>query len=101
MLLSGFWDTSGTLNVYEVAAIVTTVSFIAVGIGWLIEQGRKKLRDEIAEIVDDKLAEYTAPIQKTANGGLSLPDVARATRWNQEALYLIAKHQGIHLPPKQ
>lgn len=100
MLIAGFWDTSGTFNVYELAAIVTTISFLAVGVGWMIEQGRKQLREEIAEIVDDKLAEYTAPIQKTANGGLSLPDVARATKRNEQMLELIAKHQGIHLPPK-
>lgn len=47
-----------------------TVIGAATGLSrWWLRQLRKTIHEEVEE--------YTAPIQPTANGGLSLPDVAR------------------------
>lgn len=54
----------------------------------------------VQHIVHDEIRAATAPIQKGANGGLSLPDVARLAAWNAEALQALASAQGVTLPAK-
>jgi hypothetical protein len=75
-LLSQSWFEPGTDNMFDVGdmAIILgfAVSVVASATGlsrWWLRQLRKTIHDEIEE--------YTKPIQPTANGGLSLPDVAR------------------------
>lgn len=75
-LLSQSWFEPGTDNAFDVGdmAIILgfAVSVVASATGlsrWWLRQLRKTIHDEIEE--------YTMPIQPTANGGLSLPDVAR------------------------
>jgi hypothetical protein len=75
-LLSQSWFEPGTDNAFDVGdmAIILgfAVSVVASATGlsrWWLKQLRKTIHDEIEE--------YTKPIQPTANGGLSLPDVAR------------------------
>lgn len=53
----------------------------------------------VRRIVREELAVWTAPIQRGANGGYSLPDVARTSDWNRQALKAIADAHGIALPP--
>lgn len=56
------------------------------------------LLPQIRTIVVEEVTKATAPIQKEANGGYSLPDVARAADWNKRALLAIGAAHGIDLP---
>jgi hypothetical protein len=85
-------------NGFDVADASTLVVFIA-GLGALIAGILKVFESKIRTIVRDEITHATAPIQAIANGGLSLPDVARTTDWNKAALTAIANAHGIDLPP--
>lgn len=52
----------------------------------------------IHKMVVAEIAAATKPIQKDANGGYSLPDVARKTDWLGEAFKVMADAQGVTLP---
>jgi hypothetical protein len=75
-LLSQSWWEPGSDNVFDVGDMAIILGFAvavvsaATGLSrWWLKQLRRTIHDEIEE--------YTQPIQPTANGGLSLPDVAR------------------------
>lgn len=75
-LLSQSWWEPGSDNVFDVGDMAIILGFAvavvsaATGLSrWWLRQLRRTIHDEIEE--------YTQPIQPTANGGLSLPDVAR------------------------
>jgi hypothetical protein len=75
VLAANWWEPgqSGHLDVGDVSALFMLSLAI---IGALIGLGRwwlKKLRS----IIREEIEEFTAPIQPTANGGNSLPDVSR------------------------
>lgn len=73
--MSNWWDpnTSGYFDVGDLSAILllltTAVSIVIAISRWWMKQLKKVINEEISEA--------TRPIQPTANGGLSLPDVAR------------------------
>lgn len=78
-ILAAWWE-PGSANSFDVGDLAAIFAFILAVVGaltglsrWWISQMRKIVREEIEE--------FTAPIQPHANGGLSLPDVAkRVTR---------------------
>ena len=75
-LLTQSWWEPGTKDVFDVGDMAIILGFILTVVGaatgfsrWWLKQLRKTIHEEVEE--------YTQPIQPTANGGLSLPDVAR------------------------
>lgn len=75
-LLSQSWWEPGSKGVFDVGDLAIIVGFALTVVGaatgfsrWWLKQLRKTIHEEVEE--------YTQPIQPTANGGLSLPDVAR------------------------
>jgi hypothetical protein len=72
---TNWWEpgSAGTFDVGDLAAIFAfTLAVVGAATGlsrWWMKQLKKIIHDEVEE--------FTAPIQPTANGGLSLPDVAR------------------------
>lgn len=75
-LLSQSWWEPGSKDVFDVGDMAIILGFALTVIGaatgfsrWWLRQLRKTIHEEVEE--------YTKPIQPSANGGLSLPDVAR------------------------
>ena len=72
---TNWWEpgSAGTFDVGDLAAIFAfTLAVVGAATGlsrWWMKQ--------LKRIIHDEVEEFTAPIQPTANGGLSLPDVAR------------------------
>jgi hypothetical protein len=75
-LLSQSWWEPGSAGVFDVGDMAIMLGFALAVIGaatgfsrWWLKQLRRTIHEEVEE--------YTKPIQPSANGGLSLPDVAR------------------------
>ena len=75
-LLSQSWWEPGSDGVFDVGDMAIMLGFALAVIGaatgfsrWWLRQLRKTIHEEVEE--------YTKPIQPSANGGRSLPDVAR------------------------
>jgi hypothetical protein len=70
-----WWEpgSDGTLDVGDLAIIL---GFVVSVIGAFTALSRWWMK-QLKRIIHDEVEEFTAPIQPTANGGLSLPDVAR------------------------
>ena len=72
---TNWWEpgSAGTFDVGDLAAIFAfTLAVVGAATGlsrWWMKQ--------LKRIIHEEVEEFTAPIQPTANGGLSLPDVAR------------------------
>lgn len=107
-ILASFLDPND--NGFDVADAVPLLALILGIAGALWAVFKFFLIPAIENIVDDKFEKAeerlvktlhvaTAPIQEIANGGLSLPDVAKTSLWNKAALKAIADAQGITLPP--
>ena len=89
MILADFLDPNNNgLDVIDVAYALAALTAFITGLWqtgkWLKRVGgRINLRAErwvcaaVEPMIDAKLQDYTYPIQKHANGGKSLPDVAR------------------------
>lgn len=98
MLLASFFDVNGNgLDVTDLAAILGFLTLLIGSVIGLFRWSRKQLRDEIREVVRCEIDKATAPIQPGANGGLSLPDVAKSTRRLEDMMMRIALHSGIDL----
>jgi hypothetical protein len=98
MFLASFFDVNN--NGVDITDLATILGFLALFIGsvvGLFRWSRKQLREEISEVVRCEIDKATAPIQPTANGGLSLPDVAKSTRRLEDMMMRIALHSGIKL----
>jgi hypothetical protein len=72
---SNWWEPGqpGILDIGDVSAMV--MLFLAV-VGAFIASSRWWFR-KLRRIIREEIKEFTEPIQPTANGGLSLPDVSR------------------------
>jgi len=68
--------------------------FLLPAVHTIVRQELSNVREDMME----QLTKATYPIQQDANGGFSLPDVARKSDWNGEALKAIASHMGVELP---
>lgn len=96
MLLASFFDVNNNgIDVTDLAAVLGFLALLVGSVIGLFRWSRKQLREEISEVVRCEIGKATAPIQPTANGGLSLPDVAKSTRRLEDMLMRLALHQGI------
>lgn len=75
-LLSQSWWEPGSKDVFDVGDMAIILGFVLAVVGaatgfsrWWLKQLKKTIHEEVEE--------YTRPIQPSANGGRSLPDVAR------------------------
>jgi hypothetical protein len=98
MLLAGFFDVNNNgIDVTDLAAVLGFLALLVGSVIGLFRWSRKQLREEIGEVVRCEISKATAPIQPGANGGLSLPDVAKSTRRLEDMMMRIALHSGIDL----
>lgn len=98
MILAGFFDVNNNgIDVTDLAAVLGFLALLVGSVIGLFRWSRKQLREEISEVVRSEIGKATAPIQPTANGGLSLPDVAKSTRRLEDMMMRIALHSGIKL----
>lgn len=96
MLLASFFDVNDNgLDITDLAAILGFLALLAGSTVGLFRWSRKQLREEISEIVRCEIGKATAPIQPGANGGLSLPDVAKSTKRLEVMLGKIAASVGV------
>jgi hypothetical protein len=86
------WWEPGTANLFDVGDLSAILGLIALGSGmifgitkWWMRLMKKMMREEISAA--------TAPIQPGANGGLSLPDVARRTEKLEKQMDIILDTQ--------
>jgi hypothetical protein len=86
------WWEPGTANLFDVGDLSALLGLIALASGmvfgvtrWWMKMMKSMMREEIS------LA--TAPIQPEANGGLSLPDVARRTERLEQQMDIILDNQ--------
>jgi hypothetical protein len=98
VILAGFFDVNNNgIDVTDLAAVLGFLALLAASVVGLFRWSRKQLREEISEIVKCEIDKATAPIQPTANGGLSLPDVAKSTRRLEDMMMRLALHAGVKL----
>lgn len=96
MIIAGFFDVNNNgIDVTDLAAVLGFLALFVGSVVGLFRWSRKQLREEIRDIVQDQIGKATAPIQPTANGGLSLPDVAKSTKRLEEMLGKIAASVGV------
>jgi hypothetical protein len=96
MILASFFDVNNNgIDVTDLAAVLGFSALFVGSVIGLFRWSRKQLRHEIGEVVRCEIDKATAPIQPTANGGLSLPDVAKSTRRLEDMMMRLALHQGI------
>lgn len=90
MILASFLDPNNNgFDIVDVGEIIGVCSAIVFSVyrttNWLLES----LREEIKDVVDEKLQHYTQPIQPGyRNGGESLADLAHTVK-------AMARHLGI------
>ena len=98
MLLASFFDVNNNgIDVTDLAAVLGFLALLVGSVIGLFRWSRTQLREEISEVVRHEIAKATAPIQPGANGGLSLPDVAKSTRRLEDMMMRLALHSGIEL----
>jgi hypothetical protein len=86
------WWEPGTPDFFDVGDLSAILGLIALGSGmvfgitkWWMRLMKKMMKEEIATA--------TAPIHPSANGGLSLPDVARRTQKLEKQMDIILDNQ--------
>lgn len=103
MIVAAFFDpASDGFDVLDSVAVLTAVGLLYAGwrkagkpalrrlVAWCSARATRWVQAAVEEMVDRKLAHWTAPIQKGANGGKSLPDANRK-------LDLLLAHMGLEL----
>lgn len=95
MIPAGFLDPSN--NGFDIGDAAAILGFALLAATTVITSTRWLL-SKLRAIVQEEILAATAPISPTANGGLSLPDVARTSARNEQTLALVAAHLGIQLP---
>lgn len=76
-ILSGWWE-PGTEGVYDIGDFAITLAATTAAVG-LIVSFTKWLLKVVRNIIKEEIEIATQPIHPSANGGLSLADVARKT----------------------
>ena len=91
MATSNWWE-PGTSNLFDVGDLSALLGLIVLASGmvfgvtrWWMKLMKKMMKEEISVA--------TAPIQPSANGGLSLPDVARRTERLEQQMDIILDNQ--------
>lgn len=93
-LLASIFDPGD--NGFDIGDAAALLAFVGLLVGSIVGLLRWTA-NLVRHIVREELEEYTKPIQPTANGGLSLPDVARTSFETQRMVRLLAHRQGIDL----
>jgi hypothetical protein len=70
------WWEPGTPGVFDVGDLGAIFAFTLAVVGAAMGLSRWWMK-QLKKVIHDEVEEFTQPIQPTANGGLSLPDVAR------------------------
>ena len=70
------WWEPGTDGVLDVGDLAIILGFIVAVVGAATGLSRWWMK-QLKKVIHEEVEEFTAPIQPTANGGLSLPDVSR------------------------
>ena len=88
---SNWWE-PGTADLFDVGDLSALLGLIVLASGiffgvtrWWLKMMKSLIRDEVGAA--------TAPIQPSANGGLSLPDVARKTAKLEKQMDIILDNQ--------
>jgi hypothetical protein len=86
------WWEPGTANLFDVGDLSALLGLLVLisGIVFGVSKWWLKL---MKAIIKDEISSATAPIQPGANGGLSLPDVARKTERLQQQMDIILDNQ--------
>ena len=96
MIFASFFDVNNNgIDVTDLAAVLGFLALLVGSVIGLFRWSRTQLREEISEVVRCEIARATAPIQPGANGGLSLPDVAKSTKRLEVMLGKIAASVGV------
>ena len=88
---SNWWE-PGTADLFDVGDLSALLGLIALVAGMFFGVSRWWLR-LLKTIIKDEIGAATAPIQPSANGGLSLPDVARKTERLEKQMDIILDNQ--------
>lgn len=92
MTLAEFFDpNSNGFDITDVGAIIVVILFATPIVVFVWKKAARRFAGMIRRIVKEELETFTKPIQKSANGGKSLPDA-------NYKIDLIAEHLGITLP---
>lgn len=86
LVLAVNWWEPGQSNTFDVGDLSAIFMLFLAVVGAIVAFNRwwmKKIRTMIRE----EVSEFTKPIQPTANGGLSLPDVSRRVDSVEKILY--------------
>lgn len=88
---SNWWE-PGSPNLFDVGDLSALLGLIALASGMVFGVTRWWLK-LMKAMMQEEIAAATAPIQPGANGGLSLPDVARKTQRLEEQMDIILDNQ--------
>lgn len=70
------WWEPGTSGIFDVGDLGAIFAFVLAVVGAAMGLSRWWMK-QLKKVIHEEVEEFTQPIQPTANGGLSLPDVAR------------------------
>jgi hypothetical protein len=91
MAASNWWE-PGTADLFDIGDLSALLGLIALASGMVFGVTRWWLK-LMKALVKDEISAATAPIQPGANGGLSLPDVARRTEKLEKQMDIILDNQ--------
>jgi hypothetical protein len=86
------WWEPGTPNFFDVGDLSAVLGLIALASGMVFGVTRWWMR-LMKHMMVEQISIATAPIQPGANGGLSLPDVARRTMRLEEQMDILSENQ--------
>jgi hypothetical protein len=86
------WWEPGTANLFDVGDLSALLGLIVLVSGMIFGVSKWWLK-LMKAIIKDEIGTATAPIQPGANGGLSLPDVARRTEQLEKQMDVILDNQ--------
>jgi hypothetical protein len=88
---SNWWE-PGTAGLFDIGDLSALLGLIALASGMVFGVTRWWLK-LMKTLIKDEIGAATAPIQPGANGGLSLPDVARRTQRLEQQMDIILDNQ--------
>lgn len=87
---AGSWWEPGTPNSLDVGDVSAILGLVALACGMLFTVSKIWMK-LLRTIIREEITEATAPIHPSANGGLSLADVARKTNQLETQMHRIEK----------
>jgi hypothetical protein len=89
---AGNWWEPGTANFFDVGDLSAIIGLIVL-VGGVLLGVTKWWMSVMKKIIKEEIQVATAPIHPSANGGLSLPDVARRTEKLEKQMDIILDNQ--------